>query len=110
VPILILTVCAEILALVLRFTARSAYSAWALGLSTLPALAQVASEVREDILRQRGLTDSDAQLLGLELAIVCLALLSQWRFSRLFFWLGWVLNAVMIGVFGYVLFLWHPFA
>jgi hypothetical protein len=53
--------------------------------------------------------DSDAQLLGIELAILSLALLSQWRFSRLFFWLGWTLNAALIGVFGYVLFLWHPF-
>jgi hypothetical protein len=97
------------LALVLRFTARSAYSAWALGLSTVPALTQVASEFREDFLKQRGMTDSDAQLLGLELAILSLALLSQWRFSRLFFWLGWALNAALIGVFGYVLFLWHPF-
>ena len=107
--ILVLTAGMETLALVLRLAAKNVYAMWALALSTLPALGQVAQDSYEDLLRHRGMTQSDAQLVGLELAIVALALLSRWRFSRLFFWLGWTLNLTLIAVLAWVIALWRPF-
>ena len=56
------------------------------------------------------MTQSDAEFLAAELAILALALVSLWRFGRLCFWLGWTLNLALIGIFVYLAFFWHPFA
>jgi hypothetical protein len=56
------------------------------------------------------MTASDRQFLAVELAILSLALLSRWCFSRLLFWTAWLLNLALVGIFGYVVFLWRPFA
>jgi hypothetical protein len=108
--LLVLTVLAEVLALVLRFTARKAYAAWALGLGTLPALIQMTGDFSQGARRGAAMTRSDAQFLAAELAILALALLSLWRFGRWCFWLGWTLNLALIGVFVYLAFFWHPFS
>jgi hypothetical protein len=110
VVILVLTASAEALALVLRLSAKNVYAVWVLAVSTLPALSQVANDFLKDLPRSRGLTDSDMGLLGLELAIVALALLSQWRLSRLLFWTGWALNVTLTAVLAYVIVEWRPFA
>ncbi len=114
--ILLLTACAEILALILRLTGWKAYSAWALALGTVPALSQMAGEFSEGGRRGAPMTASDSEFLTAEFVILALALLSLGRFprvkswlGRLFFWSGWTLNLVLLGVFGYVVFLWHPF-
>ena len=110
VTILVLTVCAETLALLLRLmTPRQAFAAWVLGLGTLPVLIQMAIEFSQGAARGAAMTRSDAELLAFELAIFTLAFLSLWRFERVFFWLGWTLNLALIGVFVYLVFFWHLF-
>jgi hypothetical protein len=105
VLILILTACAEALALVLRFTAAKAWAAWTLALSTLPALGEIAVYFASGSV---GVTASDAEFLGAELTILGLAVLSRWRLSGFFFWLGWSLNLVLVFVFAQVLRSFRP--
>jgi hypothetical protein len=109
VLILLLTACAEVLALILRLTGGKTYSAWVLAIGTLPALGQMVNESSEAAHRGAPMTASDTEFLAAELAILALALLSRWRLSRVLFWTGWTLNLALLGVFGYVVFLWHPF-
>lgn len=104
---------AELLALVLRFTARRAFAAWVLALGTLPALAQMTIEFSEDFRRGAPMTDSDWGFLAAELAVLAMALLSallcQKRFPALFFWLGWGLNLALTGLFVYLVFFFRIF-
>lgn len=108
--VFLLTAGAEILALVLRLAAMNVYAMWALALSTVPLLTQVAQEFQEALSRRGNLNGANLELAGVEVVIVALALLSGWRFSRLLFWLGWTLNLTLVALFGYILVLWHPFA
>lgn len=107
--IFVLTVCAEVLALVLRLGTARAQAAWVLALGTVPALTQMAAYFWEGAKRGAVATASDIQFLALELGVLALALLSQWRLPRLFFWLAWALNLSLIGAFAYLLFLWRGF-
>lgn len=107
--IFVVTAGAELLALILRLTARKALAAWVLALGTLPALLQMSVEFSEDYRRGAPMTDSDSVLLGTELAILSLALLSEWRCPPLFFWLGWVLNLGLTALFVYLTFIFRVF-
>ena len=108
--ILIVTACAEILALVLRLTARKNYAAGALAAGALPALGQMTADFAQHAGRGTPLTESDWQFLFAELAVFALALLSLWRFSRALFWAGWLVNLGLTAVFVYVVLFWHAFA
>jgi hypothetical protein len=104
--------CTEVLALVLRFTARKQFAAWVLAIGTLPVIAQIAIELSQPTARIGGATvQSDLKSLGSELTVLALALLSLWRRAGWFcFWLGWTLNLILVGVFVYLSFFWRVFS
>src|SRR5579862_2864936 len=101
--LLVLTVCTEVLALVLRVTSRKAYAAWVLAFGTLPALSQIVLELSQSHARIGGsAVQSDIKGLEFESMVLALALLSLNRFAGFCFWLGWTLNLFLIGIFVYL--------
>ncbi len=77
VILVVLMASAELLALVLRFTARKRLAAWILALGTLPLLIQTAVELSQPWARLGGAAvQSDYKELAFELVVLALALVS----------------------------------
>jgi hypothetical protein len=111
VALLVLLVCTQVLALVLRLTAKKPHAAWVLAVGTLPAVVLIGIELSQPHARiGAAAVQSDLKQLAFELTILALALLSLWRFAWFCFWLGWALNLYLIGVFVYLAFFWHVFS
>ena len=109
--LLVLAVCTQILALVLRLAAKKPHASWVLALGTLPILVQIGVELSQPHARiGEAAVQSDLKELAFELTVLALALLSLWRFAWFCFWLGWALNLLLIGVFVYLAFFWHVFS
>lgn len=105
-PALVFMICSLIAAVVLRFGSKKQYAAWAVMAGTVPMFVLIAS----DAVRYPYKTAEDAKFAAFELAILALAAVSFWRYSQFCFWLAWLANVALVGVFVYLAFFWHVFS
>lgn len=96
--------------LVLRVRGRRQIAAVLLAIGALPMLASLAMDLSHPQRIGAAMADSDLKFLEFNLSIPVFALVSLWEPARMCFWVGWAANLLMIAVYLYLAFVWHPFA
>lgn len=105
-PALLFLISAQIAAVVLRFSSKKQYAAWALITGTLPIFALIIA----DVIHYPYKVVEDTKFAAFEIAILALAAFSSGRYLRFCFWLAWLANTALIGVLVYLAFFWHVFS